>query len=110
MPKRSTTDEEINEKFSDLVKTQKEVVEAVLNLLEDEEVFILQAPKSVNLKKMKGGTMKLGSKSCQISSSTVTHDCIFQPMKKAKIHVADGGAIKQISIKGFIRLKAGKVK
>lgn len=99
--------EEINDRFVDLVQTKQEKTKPLV-INDDEEVFLLEAPKSIDLKKLKGANFKIGSKSCKISSETANFKGIVLP-EKTTILLADAGKLKQVPVEGLIRMKPSKM-
>lgn len=99
-------DEAINEKFKDLVESTDEVNKPLPQITEDDEVFVLQIPKTIDVRSLKSATFGIGTKNCDISTEEVTYKCNYLPTKKT-IHIADAGRVRQVEIEGMVRVKGG---
>lgn len=100
-------EEEINDKFSDLMESGGKLEKPLPEISEDDEVYILQVPRSIDIKQFKGANFKISKNNCQISKDVFSHNCILHYEKKI-LHIADTGKVRKLKIKGQIRVKAAK--
>lgn len=109
MPKRPRINEDVNSKFTDLVTAKLKVKKVLPEITEDDEVYIVQLPRSIEPKTLEQARLKFKSKSkkSKIKTAEQVFLCKFQQERKI-IHVADSGVVKQIEVKGSIRVKTMK--